>query len=60
MYFLLLSLGFGEIILVLVIYLLFFGSKNLPVLIKDAGKFFYKIKRSINDIYNEFDTDLHK
>lgn len=60
MYLLLLNLGFGEIFIVLFIYLIFFGSKNLPDLMKDAGKFFYKIKRSIDDIYKEFDTDLYK
>ena len=60
MYFLLLNLGFGEIFLVFLLYLFFFGSKNLPVLMKDVGKFFYKIKRSIDDIYKEFDTDVYK
>ena len=60
MYFLLLNLGFGEIFLVFLLYLFFFGSKNLPVLMKDVCKFFYKIKRSIDDIYKEFDTDVYK
>ena len=43
MYLLFLNLGFGEIFIVFFIYLIFFGSKNLPDLMKDAGKFFYKI-----------------
>ena len=57
MYFLLLNLGFGEIFLIIVVYLIFFGSKNFPSLMKDFGRFFYKIKRSINEIYQELDSD---
>ena len=60
MKFLLLNLGFGEIFLIAVIYLMFFGSKNLPSLMKDMGRFFYKIKRSVTDIYEEFDSELDK
>ena len=58
MYFLLLNLGFGEIALIFLVYLIFFGSKNFPSLIKDMGRTFYKIKNSINDIYKEFDSNL--
>ena len=57
---LLLNLGFGEVFLIALIYLMFFGSKNLPNLMKDLGRFFYKIKRSVNDIYKEFDSDIYK
>ena len=58
MYFLLLNLGFGEILLLIIVYLIFFGSKNLPSVIKDFGRVFYKIKRTANDLYKEFNTDL--
>ena len=54
---LLLNLGFGEIFLIALIYLMFFGSKNLPNLMRDLGRFFYKIKRSVTDVYDEFDDD---
>ena len=54
---LLLNLGFGEIFLIALIYLMFFGSKNLPNLMKDLGRFFYKIKRSVTDIYDDFDDN---
>tara|TARA_B100000427_G_C15440446_1_gene564917 strand:- start:644 stop:823 length:180 start_codon:yes stop_codon:yes gene_type:complete len=53
---LLLNLGFGEIFLIALIYLMFFGSKNLPNLMKDLGRLFYKIKRSVTDVYEEFDS----
>ena len=58
MYFFLLNLGFGEIFLILLIYLIFFGAKNFPSLMKDVGRVFYKIKNSINDLYKEFDSNL--
>ena len=60
MYFLLLNLGFGEIFLVFLVYLIFFGSKNFPVLMKDLGRGLYKIKNSINDLYNDFDSEFNK
>ena len=58
MSFLLLNLGLGEIFLVMLCYLLFFGTKNFPDLMKDFGRFFYKVKRSVSDVYQEFDSDL--
>ena len=54
---LLLNLGFGEIFFISLIYLIFFGPKNLPVLMKDFGRFFHKLKRSISDIYQDFDVN---
>ena len=60
MFFWLLNLGFGEIFLILIIYIIFFGSNNLPSLMKDFGRIFFKIKRSMNDIYNEMHSNLDK
>ena len=60
MYFFLLNLGFGEIILIFLVYLIFFGSKNFPVLMKDLGRVFYKVKSSIDDLYKDFNSDYNK
>ncbi|MBE37699.1 MAG: twin-arginine translocase TatA/TatE family subunit [Flavobacteriales bacterium] len=60
MYFFLLNLGFGEIILIFLVYLIFFGSKNFPVLMRDLGRVFYKIKSSIDDLYKDFNSDYNK
>ena len=57
---LLLNLGFGEIFLIALIYLIFFGPQSIPSLMKDFGRFFYKIKRSINELYQDFDSDIEK
>ncbi|RPG57800.1 MAG: twin-arginine translocase TatA/TatE family subunit [Flavobacteriales bacterium TMED191] len=54
---LLFSLGFGEILIISFIYLIFFGSKNLPHLMRDFGRFFNYLRRSIHDLYNDFDIN---
>ena len=60
MFYWFLNLGFGEVFLILFIYIIFFGSSNLPSLMKDFGRIFFKIKRSVNDIYNEMHSNLNK
>ena len=54
---LLLNLGFGEIFIIAVIYLTFFGSKNLPNLMRDLGRFYNYLKRSLYEIYQDFDLN---
>ena len=53
---LLLNFGFGEIILIALIYLVLFGSKNLPTVMKDLARFIYNIKESASNIYQDFDS----
>tara|TARA_B100000965_G_C19323826_1_gene639892 strand:+ start:419 stop:592 length:174 start_codon:yes stop_codon:yes gene_type:complete len=57
MHFLILNLGFSEIALVFIVYLIFFGPNNFPSLMRDFGRFFYKIKRSLSDLYRDFDLE---
>jgi len=54
---LLFNLGFGEVFIIAVIYLTFFGSKNLPHLMRDFGRFFNYLRSSIRDIYQDFDVN---
>ena len=54
---LLFNLGFGEIFIIAVIYLIFFGPKNLPHLMRDFGRFFNYLRSSIRDIYQDFDVN---
>jgi len=60
MYLLLLNLGFGEVFVILLMYLIFFGSSNFPVLMRDFGRVFYNIKRSVSDMYDEINSNLKK
>ena len=48
-----LNFGFGEILFVLIIYLMFFGSKNIPSLARNIGKSIRKIKDTSNSIRKE-------
>ena len=60
MYLFILNLGIGEIILILLIYLVFFGAKSFPSMMRDFGRFMYKIKNVISDISNEIDVNKMK
>ncbi len=58
MYFFLLNLGFGEIFVILLMYLIFFGPSNFPKLMRDFGRIFYNIKSAVSDIYNDINSNL--
>lgn len=49
------SLGFGEILLILVIVLLLFGSKRVPELAKALGKASYEFKKAKEMLKKESD-----
>ncbi|OUV54883.1 MAG: hypothetical protein CBC73_03695 [Flavobacteriales bacterium TMED113] len=53
-----LNLGFGEIFFILVMYLIFFGSKNLPSTAKNIGSFINKIKSSSSSISKEIKDSI--
>ena len=57
------GLGFSEIVLVLVIFILLFGPKEIPVISKKLAKFyrdFLKVKDDFNDSVNNEINDLKK
>ena len=56
------SLGFGEILVVLFIVLLLFGAKKLPELARGLGQGMREFKRATNEIQDEIKsaTDLDK
>jgi sec-independent protein translocase protein TatA len=49
------SLGAGEIILILVIFLLLFGAKRLPEFARSLGKSLREFKKATNEISNEIE-----
>ncbi len=53
-----LNLGFGEVLFVLIMYLIFFGSKNIPSLARNIGSSIRKIKDSSNNIRNEIKESI--
>ena len=51
------GLGFGEILVVLVIVLLFFGGKKLPELGSALGKSLNNFKKGLKEDKNSSDSD---
>jgi len=53
------SLGVGEIILILVIFLLLFGAKRLPEFARSLGKSLKEFKKATSDITSEIDEAVN-
>ncbi len=51
------SLGFGEIMMILIIGLIIFGPKKLPEIGRSLGKAIQEFRRASNDIVNTFSLD---
>lgn len=51
------GLGFGELLIILVIVLLLFGSKKLPMLGEALGKSINSFKRGMNSDQQETDSE---
>jgi sec-independent protein translocase protein TatA len=47
------NLGFGELLLILVVVLLFFGAKRIPEIMGGFGKGIKEFKKSMNDVERE-------
>ena len=53
-----LNLGFGEIFFNLIMYLMFFGSKNIPSLARNLGSSIRKVKDTSNSIKQEIKESI--
>lgn len=53
-----LNLGFGEILFILIMYLMFFGSKNIPSLARNIGSSIRKIKDTSNSVRKEIQNSM--
>ena len=47
------SFGSGEVLLIFVVVLLLFGSKNLPSIARSLGKALEEFRRAARDVSNE-------
>lgn len=47
------SFGSGEVLLIFVVVLLLFGSKNLPAVARSLGKALEEFRRAARDVSNE-------
>lgn len=52
------NLGFGEILVILVIVLLLFGAKRIPEIAGSMGKGIREFKKSVSDVQNSVASDV--
>jgi sec-independent protein translocase protein TatA len=52
------NLGFGEILIILIIVLLLFGAKRIPEIAGSMGKGIREFKKSINDVQSSVAGDF--
>ena len=60
MIFLFLNLGGGEVLLVLLVVLLFFGSKSIPELARGLGKGLREIREATDNIKREIENGANE
>ncbi|MEO5570955.1 MAG: twin-arginine translocase TatA/TatE family subunit [Bacteroidia bacterium] len=53
------SLGGGELLLIFVVVLLFFGSKSIPGIAKGMGKATREFRNAMNDVRSEIETSVN-
>lgn len=54
------GLGFGELLVILVIALIFLGPDKIPKTAKTLGKWVYELKHSLDDIKDAFEKDVRQ
>jgi len=52
------NLGFGEILMVLIVVLLLFGAKRIPEIAGSLGKGINSFKRNLSDVENSVRAEL--
>lgn len=54
------SLGTGEILLILMVILIFFGSKKIPELARGLGKGMREFKDAVGGVQNDFKQSIRE
>ena len=54
-----LNIGWTELLLITVVFLIFIKPKDIPFFIKKIATFFYKIKNYMSDITEEFKEEIY-
>ncbi|MGH7624453.1 MAG: twin-arginine translocase TatA/TatE family subunit [Gemmatimonadaceae bacterium] len=52
------NLGFGEILIILIVVLLLFGAKRIPEIAGSFGKGIREFKKSVNEVQNSVQADI--
>jgi len=53
------GMGFSEILIIIVIAILFLGPDKLPTAMVDIAKFFRDMKRTVSDVKNTIEEEIH-
>lgn len=53
------GLGFGEILIILVVALLLFGAKSLPEVAKQLGKGLRDFRKATEDLKQQFESEIY-
>jgi sec-independent protein translocase protein TatA len=51
------NLGFGELLIIMIVILLLFGAKRIPEIAGSMGKGIREFKRNVNDATREITSD---
>ena len=54
------NLGFGEILLILLVILVFFGSKKIPEIAKGMGKGIADFRKAMTEVQQNIKTEIDK
>ncbi len=52
------GMGFGELLVVLIIAVIFLGPDKIPETARTLGKWFHELKSSVEDVKKSFEADL--
>ncbi|GEM_PF-2685273 len=52
------GMGFGEMLVVLMIAVIFLGPEKIPQTARTLGKWFHELKSYVDEIKQSFETDL--
>ena len=52
------GMGFGELLVVLIIAVIFLGPDKIPETARTLGKWFHEIKSSLDEVKSSIETDL--
>jgi sec-independent protein translocase protein TatB len=53
------NIGWTELLLIAIVFLIFIKPQDFPFFIKRLAKFFYKIKNYISDITEDFKDEIY-
>ncbi|MSS72489.1 MAG: twin-arginine translocase TatA/TatE family subunit [Candidatus Latescibacteria bacterium] len=54
------DIGFGELLIIFLVALLFFGAKRLPDLAGGLGKSIREFKKGLKDVQDEVSKEIHQ